>query len=52
MRIGIDMDEVLADHTGSFNVYHDNKYGTDLQNMVISEFHLRDLIGITAEQEM
>lgn len=46
------MDEVLADHTGSFNVYHDNKYGTDLRNMVIDEFYLHNLIDVTAEEEM
>lgn len=51
MRIGIDMDEVIADHTGSFNAFHDNKYGTDLANMVLSEFYLHKLIDVTPEEE-
>jgi uncharacterized HAD superfamily protein len=46
------MDEVLANHTGSFNAFHDKKYGTNLVEMKINEFYLRDLIGITAKEEL
>jgi uncharacterized HAD superfamily protein len=46
------MDEVLADHTGSFNAFHDKKYGTNLVEMDINEFYLNKLIGITLEEEL
>lgn len=46
------MDEVIANHTESFNEFHDEKYGTNLKEMDITDFYLRNLIEITPQEEL
>lgn len=51
-RIGIDLDQVLADFSAAFDSFHDIHYGTDFRANPPSDFYLRDIIDITEEEEL
>ncbi len=51
-RIGIDLDQVLADFTSAFDEFHDTSYGTDFRNNPPTEFYLRNSIDVSEEEEL
>ena len=51
-RIGIDLDQVLADFSEAFDTFHDEKYGTDFLKNPSDAFYLRDILNITEEEEL
>ena len=52
MRIGIDMDDVVADSMDAIIRMNNEKYGTSLKKENIWSYHFRDVIGITREEEL
>ncbi len=51
-NIGIDLDEVLADFNTSFIEFHNKKYNSKLNPNNIKDYFLRNLVDISAEEEM
>ncbi|MDD3480621.1 MAG: hypothetical protein PHW75_00105 [Patescibacteria group bacterium] len=52
MNIGVDMDQVLADFSAAFDMFHDTEYGTDLVSNPRPEFYIRNIFNITEEEEI
>jgi uncharacterized HAD superfamily protein len=48
-RIGVDLDEVLADFLATFIKFHNQKFGTKLIKEQFSSFHLHEIIGEKVE---
>jgi uncharacterized HAD superfamily protein len=48
-RIGVDLDEVLADFLATFIKFHNQKFGTKLLKEQFSSFHLHEIIGEKVE---
>ncbi len=52
MRIGIDLDNILADFTGNFLRFHNHVYGTSLKDQDLVSYRFRDVVGCTRDEEM
>ena len=52
MRIGIDLDGILADFTGNFLNFHNHTYGTSLTDQDMTSYRFRDVIGCTRDEEI
>jgi 5'(3')-deoxyribonucleotidase len=50
MRIGLDMDEVLAQFLASFIVFHNERYNTEYKLEDIDEFELWKVWGGSREE--
>ncbi len=50
MKIGIDLDEVLADLIGNFIIHHNQTYGTFLKKEYFKTYSFSDTLGITSEE--
>lgn len=51
-RIGIDLDQVLADFSAAFDEFHDTHYGTDFRTNPPSDFYLSKILDISEEEEL
>lgn len=52
MKIGIDIDEVLAKFIVAFTDYHNKKYNTSFQESDFSSYKLEKVIGGTTEEKI
>jgi uncharacterized HAD superfamily protein len=51
-RIGIDLDDVLADFIGALLLYHNETYGTKLEKRHVTNFSFDSLLGGTLEERI
>ena len=50
MKIGLDMDEILAEFVDSFLQFHNDLYGTTVRKNEMFTYNFEDVIGITEDQ--
>ena len=50
MKIGIDIDGVLADFTSPFLKYHNSMYDSSLNLRDVKTFHLSEVLGVSIEE--
>lgn len=50
MRLGIDLDDVLADTVKSFLKYYNNKYNHSFKKKDITHYFLKNILGVTQEE--
>jgi uncharacterized HAD superfamily protein len=52
MKIGIDIDEVLAKFIVAFAEYHNKQYETSLKESDFSSYNLEGVLGVTTEEKV
>jgi len=50
MKIGVDLDEVLAEFLPAFIKYHNEVYGTSLSRDDFHSYHFQDIVGVPEDE--
>jgi len=52
MRIGVDIDEVLASYMDAFILFHNEKYNTSLVRSDFKQYNISHILGISYEEDV